>query len=238
LLATEGASNISNASPVLAVAAAALLQSGDIDQSQALLDRLIQSKTPAWVRTALLDGIDRLIPRADDGSKRMAYLPVEPKALLTYASSGASDAPRAAHLAKYLRWRGSAVDIEASLAKLTPEQRALYEKGRTSFAVCAACHQDEGQGMKGLAPALAGSQWVNGSPQAVVRIVLNGKADQLAMPGLATLDDATIAAILTYVRRSWGNEASPIDERTVESIRSVVSHRDEPWSDEELQPLR
>jgi mono/diheme cytochrome c family protein len=186
----------------------------------------------------LLDGIDRLIPRAEDGSMRMAYLATEPKALLTYAASGATDAPRAAQLAKYLRWRGSAVDMEASLAKLTPEQRALYDKGRTSFAVCAACHQDEGQGMKGLAPALAGSQWVNSSPQAVVRIVLNGKADQLAMPGLATLDDATIAAILTYVRRSWGNEASPIDERTVESIRAVVSHRDEPWSDEELQPLR
>ena len=93
--------------------------------------------------------------------------------------------------------------------------------------------------MTGLAPALAGSQWVNGSPQALVRIVLNGKVDQLAMPGLGgSLDDATIAAILTYVRRSWGNEASPIDEGTVESIRGVVSHRDEPWSDEELQPLR
>jgi mono/diheme cytochrome c family protein len=92
--------------------------------------------------------------------------------------------------------------------------------------------------MKGLAPALAGSPWINGSPQALVRIVLNGKVDQLAMPGLATLDDATIAAILTYVRRSWGNEAAPIDARTVASIRSLVSHRDDPWSDEELQPLR
>jgi glucose/arabinose dehydrogenase/mono/diheme cytochrome c family protein len=238
LLATEGDSNVSNVSPVLALATATVLQSGDSIRSQALLNLLTEPKTSTWVRTALLDGIDRLIPRAEDGSKRMAYLAIEPKALLTYAASGATDAPKAAQLAKYLRWRGSAVDMEASLAKLTPEQRALYDKGRTSFAVCAACHQDEGQGMKGLAPALAGSQWVNSSPQAVVRIVLNGKADQLAMPSLATLDDATIAAILTYVRRSWGNEASPIDERTVESIRAVVSHRDEPWSDEELQPLR
>lgn len=239
LMATEDKADTSDASPVLAVAVATVLQSGDVERSQALLDRLTQTKTSAWVRAALLDGIDRLIPRADDGSKRMAYLAVEPKALIAYASSGATDAPRAAQLAKFLRWRGSAVDMAASLAKLTPEQRALYDKGRTAFAVCAACHQDEGQGMKGLAPALAGSQWVNGSPQAVVRIVLNGKVDQLAMPGLgAALDDETIASILTYVRRSWGNEASPIDPRTVESIRGVVSHRDEPWSDEELQPLR
>jgi mono/diheme cytochrome c family protein len=124
------------------------------------------------------------------------------------------------------------------LAKLTPEQRALFDKGRTDFAVCAACHQDEGQGMKGLAPALAGSPWANGSPQALVRIVLNGKVDQLAMPALGSLDDSTIAAILTYVRNSWGNEAGAITPQTVQSVRSLVSHRDEPWSDEELQPLR
>ncbi len=238
LISTEGNSDVSNASPVLAVAAATVLQSGDETQSRALLNRLTDMNTSAWVRTALLDGIDRLIPRAEDGSKRVAYLAVEPEALLTYASSGAADAPRAAQLAAFLRWRGSEVDLAASLAKLTPEQRALYDKGRQAFAVCAACHQEQGQGMKGLAPALAGSQWANGSPQALVRIVLNGKVDQLAMPGLATLDDATIASILTYIRRSWGNEASPIDEPTVASIRSVVSHRDEPWSDEELQPLR
>lgn len=93
--------------------------------------------------------------------------------------------------------------------------------------------------MKGLAPALAGSSWVNGSPEAVVRIVLNGKVDQLAMPPLGgALDDETIAAILTYVRKSWGNDAAPISADTVQSIRGLVSHRDEPWSEEELQPLR
>ncbi|WP_161966210.1 DUF7133 domain-containing protein [Steroidobacter cummioxidans] len=69
LIATESKSDVSNASPVLAVAAATVLQTGDVDQSAALLSRLTQPKTNPWVRTALLDGIDRLIPRADDGSK-------------------------------------------------------------------------------------------------------------------------------------------------------------------------
>jgi mono/diheme cytochrome c family protein len=58
------------------------------------------------------------------------------------------------------------------------------------------------------------------------------------MPSLATLDDATISAILTYVRRSWGNEASPVSPDTVKQIRSVVASRDQPWSSEELEPLR
>lgn len=229
---------VNNASAVLAVAAATVLQSGDPEKTTPLLDRLTQPKTPAWIKTALLDGVDRLIPRTDDGARRMAFIGAEPRALIAYAGSGASDSARATELLKFVRWRGAAVDSAAWLAKMTPEQRALYDKGRSAFAVCAACHQDEGQGMKGLAPALAGSSWVNASPQALIRIVLNGKVDQLAMPSLATLDDATIASILTYVRSSWGNEASPITPQTVESVRSLVSHRDEPWSEEELQPLR
>lgn len=227
-----------NASAVLAMGAATVLQSGNVEKIETLLARLNQPDTAPWIKTALLDGVDRFIPRTDDGERRTAFLAVEPQALISYASSSASDASRAAELLKHVRWRGASVDTEALLAKLTPEQRQLYEKGRSAYAVCAACHQDEGQGMKGLAPALAGSSWVNGSPQAVVRIVLNGKVDQLAMPALGTLDDETVASILTYVRKSWGNDAAPITPETVQSIRSVVSHRDEPWSDEELQPLR
>lgn len=233
------AGSLDNVSTVLAVAAAAVMQSGHVEQTETLLARLTQPNTAAWIKTALLDGVDRLIPRTDAGARRVAFIGVEPRALIAYASSGAPDSARAAELLKHMRWRGANVDTAAMLAKLTPEQRSLYEKGRSAFAVCAACHQDEGQGMKGLAPALAGSSWVNGSPQALVRIVLNGKVDQLAMPGLgAGLDDETIAAILTYVRSSWGNDAAPITPETVESIRALVSHRDEPWSEEELQPLR
>jgi mono/diheme cytochrome c family protein len=130
------------------------------------------------------------------------------------------------------------VDTEKLLASLSREQRELHDRGRAAFSVCAACHQPDGEGMQGLAPALAGSRWVNGSPEALVRIVLNGKADQLAMPSLRALDDDTIAGILTFVRLAWGNEAPPVTAATVQEIRSAVAARDEPWSDEELEPLR
>jgi len=231
--------SLENASAVLAVAAAAVMQSGDVEQTETLLARLTQPNTPAWIKTALLDGVDRLIPRTDNGTRRPAFVSAEPKALIAYASSKEPGAARAKELLSSMRWRGASIDTAALLAKLTPEERALYDKGRGSFAVCAACHQDEGQGMKGLAPALAGSTWANGSADAVVRIVLNGKVDQLAMPALGgALDDQTIAAILTYVRKSWGNDASPISADTVQSIRAVVAKRDEPWSEEELQSLR
>lgn len=231
--------SLQNASAVLAVAAASVLQSGDEQQAETLMSKLMQPDAPAWIKTALLDGVDRFIPRTDNGTRRTAFISSEPKALIAYASSNAPDASRAKELLKNMRWRGANVDTAAVLAKLTPEQRALYDKGRSGFAVCAACHQDEGQGMKGLAPALSGSAWVNGPAEAVVRIVLNGKADELAMPALGgAMDDATIAAILTYVRKSWGNDASPVAPDTVQSIRALVSNRDEPWSEEELQALK
>ena len=224
--------------PVLAVAVAAVLQSGNGAQSDALLSRLQASDTPAWVRTSVLDGVDRMIARTDRGEARATFIASEPKSLIEFSRGKTPEAQRAAQLVKSIRWRGQAIDKEQLLASLKPEERSWYERGSRDFALCAACHQSEGQGMQGLAPALAGSRWVNGSLEALVRIVLNGKADELAMPSLASLDDATLSAILTYVRRSWGNEASPVSPQTIRQIRSVVANRDQPWNSEELEPMR
>jgi mono/diheme cytochrome c family protein/glucose/arabinose dehydrogenase len=223
---------------VLAVAVATVLQSGNAGNSDAIFARLQLAATPVWVREGVLDGVDRAIARNERGEPRTAFLASEPKALIDFARGRSPDAKRAAQLLKSLRWRGQGIDAQQVLATLSPDERAAYESGRTEYAVCAACHQAEGQGLQGLAPALAGSRWVNASPQALVRIVLNGKADELAMPALATLDDAKISAILTYVRRSWGNEASPIQPETVRQIRSLVADREQPWSAEELEPMR
>jgi mono/diheme cytochrome c family protein/glucose/arabinose dehydrogenase len=224
--------------PVLAVTTASVMQAGDTVQMDALFQRMQQQGTPAWIRQGLIDGVDRLIARNDRGEPRTTFISSEPKALLALARRTDAEGRRAAQLVKWLRWRGQSIDPRQLLESLTAEERSWYERGQKEFAICAACHQSEGQGMPGLAPALAGSRWVNGSPQALVRIVLNGKADELAMPSLKTLDDATVSAILTYVRRSWGNEASPISPQTVQQIRSVVANREQPWSSEELEPMR
>jgi hypothetical protein len=197
-----------------------------------------QQTTPAWIRQGLLDGVDRLIARDDRGQPRTTFIAAEPKALIALSRGTNAEAQRAAQLVKWLRWRGQSIDPKLLLSSLKPEERSWYERGQKEFAICAACHQSEGQGLQGLAPALAGSRWVNGSPEALVRIVLNGKADELAMPSLGTLDNETISAILTYVRRSWGNEAAPISPQTVQQIRTVDGGREQPWSSEELEPMR
>jgi len=96
-------------------------------------------------------------------------------------------------------------------------------KGRVIFQkLCAACHQQEGEGKEGLAPPLAGSEWIKApSGERLVRMLLNGvggpiqvqgKTWNLVMPPWReNLDDEQIATVLNYVRSQWGGEgAAPI----------------------------
>jgi mono/diheme cytochrome c family protein len=84
---------------------------------------------------------------------------------------------------------------------------------------CSACHQAQGQGVKGAFPALAGDAFVQGDKHAVASLLLHGRG---GMPNFsADLSDAEIAAILTYVRSSFGNHAPPVDVATVGAARRI-----------------
>ena len=124
--------------------------------------------------------------------------------------------------------------------------------GRQHFlTVCAACHGSDGAGMPSLAPPLAGSEWVTGSKAALIRIVLHGLEGPVdvagrrydapdilpEMPSFATLDDAAIAAVLTYLRTSWGNAAEPVSTRDVGMTRVTSQGRVTPWTANELGGL-
>ena len=94
---------------------------------------------------------------------------------------------------------------------------------------------------------MAESEWVLGSPDRLIRIVLhgvtgpirvNGRTYSFDMPSWMIFDDEQIAAILTYVRREWGNTGSPIDPALVTEIRQATSGRDDAWTAAELERLR
>ena len=55
------------------------------------------------------------------------------------------------------------------------------------------------------------------------------------MPGHSTLDDGTLAAILTYIRNEWGNQAPAVSRRTVGTVRLTNQGRVLPWTAEELE---
>jgi mono/diheme cytochrome c family protein len=96
-------------------------------------------------------------------------------------------------------------------------------KGRMIFQkICASCHQPEGEGKEGVAPPLAGSEWITApSGERLVRIVLNGLSGPIQVQGNTwnlvmppwreNLDDEEIALVLNYIRSLWGGQgAAPI----------------------------
>lgn len=117
---------------------------------------------------------------------------------------------------------------------------ARIDGGAIFTSLCAACHQATGQGLPGVFPPLAGSEWVAGKPDTVVAILLHGingqievkgKTYQGAMPAFGTqLGDAEIAAVLTHIRSQWGNAAAPITTDTVTAARARFADRNEPYA--------
>jgi len=96
-----------------------------------------------------------------------------------------------------------------------PDGQALF-KGR-----CSACHQVTGKGIPGAFPALAGDPFVTApKDDALIRTVLQGRG---GMPSFAdSTDDDTLAAILTYVRSAWGNQAPAVTAESVAKVRKDV----------------
>jgi mono/diheme cytochrome c family protein len=137
----------------------------------------------------------------------------------------------------------SAVNYES----LTEDEIKRAKLGAEEYAVlCASCHQTHGLGTPGVAPRLAGSEWVTGSPQRLSQIVLrgligpievNGEEWNLHMPGIGNsgvVNDEDLAAILTYIRRTWGNTAHPIAPEFIASERQASADRKFPWTASEL----
>ena len=117
------------------------------------------------------------------------------------------------------------------------------ERRVKSIANCAACHQAEGTGVEGVYPPLAGSPFVNGPPEAMARILLHGLNGPLTvhgktyngeMPAWQQLPDEQLAAVMTYVRASFGNKAPPVGADTVAAVRKETADRAKPWTAAEL----
>ena len=129
--------------------------------------------------------------------------------------------------------------IGAAAAAARDEQQ-LFAAGKEIYAtLCAVCHQPDGRGRDKVAPALVGSPFALGPPAIVVRIMLHGKRGPTnVMPALGPLmTDEQIAAVLTYVRREWGQTAAAVDAATVRSIRSTTTGRARPWTAQELEQV-
>jgi mono/diheme cytochrome c family protein len=116
---------------------------------------------------------------------------------------------------------------------------AAVDGAQIFAAKCVACHQASGLGLPGAFPPLAGSEWVLGSDKILVQIPLHGITGSVqvkgatyngAMPVFNTLSDAEIAAVLSYVRSTWGNSAAAVSPATVAAGRKATESRSTPFA--------
>ena len=96
----------------------------------------------------------------------------------------------------------------------------LKARGEKVYAAnCVACHQASGQGSPAVkAPALAGNNFVTAEP-GPIDTVLNGRPNTAMQAFGKQLSDTEIAAVITYVRNSWGNKASDVQPAEVKARR-------------------
>lgn len=120
--------------------------------------------------------------------------------------------------------------------------------GQTVYMqVCFACHQPTGQGLPGMFPSLASSDWIRApKPDRLIRIVLHGLTGPIKvngqsfstpaplMPPQSSLSDQQIADVLTYIRSNFGNSAGVVTAAQVQAIRETEKARTGMWTEEEL----
>lgn len=100
-------------------------------------------------------------------------------------------------------------EAEVDIEQLISQGEEIYS------ANCAACHGPDGQG-GGEYPALAGNEFLTGDPAQAIEVVHNGRG---AMPAFGEqLSNEEIAAVLSYERNSWGNEAEAITPDQVAQV--------------------
>lgn len=142
---------------------------------------------------------------------------------------------------------GSADKLEAfqpksGAAAVAAQGKKVYE------AVCGICHGNDGMGKPGQAPPLTGSEWV--TTKGINRLVhipqeglsgslmVEGKEWNLNMAAMGiALSDSDLAAVLTYIRGSWGNKASEVTPDDVKKIRAAIGGHPQPMTGDQLKNM-
>jgi mono/diheme cytochrome c family protein/glucose/arabinose dehydrogenase len=165
----------------------------------------------------------------------------EPAALTSLAAINDQTGKRVQAVLARLTWPGKPAPAgSVQAAPLTADEQKRFDEGKTVYTtLCQACHQPDGRGLEKVAPTLVGSPFAVSTPGIPIRILLNGKEGAFGlMPPLGSvITDGQIAAVLTFVRRSFGNEATAVDAAAVGETRKAVADRTKPWTEAELQKL-
>ena len=131
---------------------------------------------------------------------------------------------------------------KSGAAAALAQGRKVYEQ------ICGVCHGVDGLGKPGQAPPLAGSDWVIAKGHnRLAHIPLAGFSGPIQVGGKdwnmnmaamgAALSDADLAAVLTYIRNSWGNKAGEVTADDIKAVRASLGARPQPMSHDQLMAM-
>ncbi len=95
---------------------------------------------------------------------------------------------------------------------------------------CLTCHQADGSGVPDMYPSLNKAELVTGPPEGIIKAiifgikgpsVINGQTYAQPMPPLSHLTDSTIAGLVNYVKKRWGDSESAVTAEDVRKIRAA-----------------
>ncbi len=124
--------------------------------------------------------------------------------------------------------------------RLSGEEKERFAKGHEIYfreGYCATCHQADGKGLDPAFPPLNDSPWVGGNPERLIKLTLHGMIGPFELHGKqydgsvpmtpfgGLLNDEETAAVLTYVRNRFDNEASAIEPAQVAAVREATKER-------------
>jgi mono/diheme cytochrome c family protein/glucose/arabinose dehydrogenase/F0F1-type ATP synthase delta subunit len=224
----------------------ALVQKGQAQELEAVLGYLnTDTKTNNWQNKSILMS---LVVQSNNVSNPIKLAQEPP--LFSNKNSGIEDFALE-KLKSMFAWQGHTPSkkIDANKIVLNSEDQKLFAKGRIQYlSTCSGCHGSDGKGIARFAPTLVGSEWVTGDETRLALIILHGLEGAIevkgkkydapeilpVMPAHATLDDATITNILTYIRNEWGNNGGGLSKQLVSKTRFFTTGRAVPWTADDL----
>ena len=139
---------------------------------------------------------------------------------------------------------------EVLLTRLKGKDKEQFMLGKEIYereGYCSSCHQVDGGGLDASQyPPLEGTPWVTGSEERLIKLTLKGlmgpiKVLDKSYPGQVPmtpfgglLNDEEVAAVLTYVRNAFGNQASVVTAETVSRVRKGIQDKEGFYQPEEL----
>jgi mono/diheme cytochrome c family protein len=137
----------------------------------------------------------------------------------------------------------------AVVSTLKGAELEAFKLGKTIYGkegYCITCHQSDGKGLSASGFPPLSDQWVQGSEERLIKIVLKGLLGPVEVSGkqypgqvpmtpfAGLLNDKEVAAVLTYVRNSFGNKASAITPEKVKEVRAATASQSDIYTSGKL----